>query len=120
MVEQEVNIFFPFSKGRQGNRDHVQAMIEVFAEAALANQIEQLHVAGSDDANVDLDRFRAAEAHEFALLNHTQELGLRLRSDRANLIEKNRPLIGDFEEPFLRRDGARERTLHMAEKLRFE
>src|SRR6266851_9710598 len=101
MVEQEVNIFLPFAKRRQGNCDHVQAMIEVFAETALANEIEQLHVAGGDDANVHLDRFRAAETHEFAFLNNAQELCLRLGSNRGNLIEKNRSLIGDFEEPLL-------------------
>src|SRR6202049_1570075 len=95
-------------------------MIEVFAETALANEIEQLHVAGGDDANVDLDRFRAAEAHEFAFLNDPQELCLRMRSDRGNLIEKNRPLICYLEEPFLRRHGACQRALHVAEQLRFE
>src|ERR1700674_3198774 len=95
-------------------------MIEVFTEAALANEVEQLHVAGGDDAYVDLDRFRAAQAHEFALLNDPQELRLSLRSDRGNFIEKNRPLIGDFKEPLLRRYGARKRALHVAEQLRFE
>ena len=53
-------------------------------------------------------------------MNHAQELGLRFRADRRNFVEENRALVGHFEKALLRGDGAGERALHVAEKLRFE
>ena len=107
MIEQEMNVFLPLPQRRQRNRNHIQAMIKILAETPFANEVEQLHVAGGDDANVNLDRIRPAQPHEFAFLDHAQKLGLRLRPDRRNLVKKNRPLIGDFKESLLRRDRAR-------------
>ena len=95
-------------------------MIKILAETPLAHQIEQLHIARGDDAHVDLDGFRAAQAHELALLDHAQQLGLRLRTDRGNFVEENRALIGDLKKSFLRGHRAGEGALHVPEELRFE
>src|SRR5579863_4615262 len=95
-------------------------MEKIFAETALANQREQVFIGGSDDADVNFDRFRAAQPHEFALLNNAQQFGPRLWADGADLIEENRALIGDFEEAFLGSDGTGKSALDVAEKLRFK
>src|SRR5579863_4070003 len=95
-------------------------MIQIVAEAALADQLGQIFIGGGEDADVHFDRVRAAQAHEFALLDHAQELGLRFGADGGDFVEENGALVGDFEEAFFRRDGAGEGALHVAEKLRFE
>ena len=82
--------------------------------------MREIFVGRGEDADVHLDGFRAAQAHEFAFLNHAQQLGLRFRADGGDFVEENRALIGDFEEALFRGDGAGERALHVAEKLRFE
>ena len=120
MIEQQMDVFLALAKRGKRNRDHVQAVIQVLAEAPLTHQLKQLHVARGDDAHVHFDDLIAAKAHEFAFLNHAQELGLRFRPDRGNFIEKNRALIGDFKEALLRSHGARERAFHVAEELRLE
>ena len=114
------NVFATVAQRRQLQVDDVEAVIEIFAEAAFPDQREQIDVGGGDDAHVDLELFGAAEAHELALLNHAQELGLRLRADGGDFVEEDRSLIGDFEEAFFGGDGAGERAFHMAEELRFQ
>ena len=120
MVEQQRNIFPAIAQRRKLKVNHVQAVIQILAKAAFAHQREQIHVGRGDDAHVHLDGVRAAQAHEFALLNHAQQLGLRLRADGGNFVEENRALIGDFEQALFRSDRAGERALHVAEQLRLQ
>src|SRR5580700_85743 len=101
-------------------RDHVQPVKQIFAEAAFANKLHQIFVGRRKNPHVNFDRLSAAQTHELALLNHAQKLGLRFRADGGNLIKKDSALVGYFEEALLRGDGASESTLHMAKKLRFQ
>ena len=119
-LDEQRNIFFAIAERRQLERDHVEAVKQVLAEAPVAHQLHQIFVRCRQDANVDFDCFRAAEPHELALLNHAQELGLRFRADGRNFVEENRALIRHLEQAFFRRNRARERALHVTEELRFE
>src|SRR5580700_9698548 len=95
-------------------------MIQIFAKAPFADEREQIDVGGGDNAHVHLDLFAASEAHEFALLNDAEQLGLGLVADGGDFVEENRSLIGDFEEAFLGSDGAGERAFDVAKKLRLQ
>src|SRR5258708_1297067 len=95
-------------------------MVEIFAEAAFADEGEEVHVGGGDDAHVDFNLFGAAETHKFALLNDAEELGLRFWADGGDFVKEDGALIGDFEEAFLGSHGAGKGTLDVAEKLRFK
>src|SRR5439155_20642883 len=56
----------------------------------------------------------------FALLNHTQQLGLRFRADGRDFVKENRALIRHFEQPLFRGYGARKGALYVTKKLRFQ
>ena len=101
--------------GGSVQRNDVEAVKKVLAEAPFAHQLTQIDVGGRQNAHVHLDGFRAAQAHEFALLDDAQQLGLRFRADGGDFVEENRALIGDLEEPLLRGDGAGEGALDVAE-----
>ena len=73
-----------------------------------------------DDAHVDLDRVRVADALELALLQHAQQLRLQRRAHRPDLVEEQRALVRLLEASLARADGAGERAAHVAEELRFE
>ena len=60
---------------------------------------------------------RAAEALELLLLQHAEQLGLQLRRDVADLVEEQRPLVGQLEAADLLADGAGEGALLVAEQL---
>jgi len=78
-----------------------EAVEQVFAEAASANEREENHVRSGHDTDVHFDLVGTAETHEFAFLNDAQELGLRFRADGAISSKKMVPLVGNFKETFL-------------------
>ncbi len=120
VLHQQRDVVLALAQRRQVHGDDVQPVVEVLAEAALVDHRAQVDVGRRDDAHVDLDRLDAAEAHELALLDHAQQLGLRLERHVADLVEEDAALVGDLEQALLGRDGAGEGALHVAEQVALE
>ena len=59
-------------------------------------------------------------APELALLQHAQQLHLHDRAHLADLVEEDRALLGDLDQPLLVAVGAGERAAHVAEQLGVE
>ena len=57
--------------------EHVEAVVEVFAEAAGGDFFAQAAVGGGEHAHVERDGHAAAEALDFAFLQHAQQLRLQ-------------------------------------------
>ena len=93
MADQPRDVVRPLAQRRQHEREHVQPVVEVLAEAAVGHHPGQVAVGGRDHPHVDLDRLRAAEALELLLLQDAEQLGLQLRGDVADLVEEERPLV---------------------------
>ena len=100
--DQQRDVFLALAQRRQLHRDDVQPVVQVLAEPPVVHHRAQVDVGGRDDAHVHLDRVDAAEAHELALLDHAQQLGLRLERDVADLVEEDAALVGDLEQALLR------------------
>ena len=105
---------------RQHDRQHVQAIEQVFAEAPLTHFLLQVPVRGGDHAHVHVEVHRPADALERLLLEKPQQLRLERRHHLADLVEKHRPAIGRFEQAALLPIRARERAALVAEQLAFE
>src|SRR6185437_627005 len=84
---------------RQMNVEHVQAIVEVFAKAPLAHLTLQIAVGSDDDAGVDRDRLDRADAADLPLLQHTQELALKVNAHLGDRIEQERAAVGLLEHP---------------------
>jgi hypothetical protein len=117
---EERDIFAAGAEGRQLQADDVEAVEEVFAEAALADGVLQVDVGGGDDADVDLDLLHAAEMHEAAVLEDAQNLGLHVHAHGADLVEEESTAVGDFEETLFCGDGGGEGTFDVAEEGGFQ
>src|SRR6185295_9809362 len=52
---------------------------------------------GCDEPDVDLVRLVAAESLEFLFLQHAEQLRLQLERNVADLVEKERALVGQLE-----------------------
>ena len=102
------------------NRHDVQAVVQVLAKAAGVDLVEQVAVAGGDDAGVDADRVRVADALELALLQHAQQLHLQLGRRGVDFVEEDRAGVGGFEAAGAVVDGAGERAADVAEQFAFE
>ena len=110
----------PLAQRRQPDRERVDAVVEVLAEARVADELLERPVGRRDQPEVDFDRRVAAEALEAPLLEHAQQL--RLRDDRqvADFVEEQRAVVGELEAARLAVVGAGERALFVAEDFRLE
>ena len=82
--------------------------------------LPQIDVGGGDDAHVHLHFVHAAQVHELPVLQHAQDLALRVHAHGADFVEEQRAAVGDFKQAFLGRDGAGERALHVTEQRGFQ
>ena len=80
----------------------------------------QVAICRGNDPHINVDRPDAADAIEFALLEKSQELGLKFLGDVAHFVKKNRSAIGQLHFALFELIGARECSLLMAEQLALE
>ncbi len=97
-----------FAKRRQRDRKDVEPIIQVGAESAFLHRGIEIVMRGRDDADVDLPRLRRANPFELAFLEHAQQLGLDVRRQVADFVQKQRPGVRHLETPATRRDRAGE------------
>ena len=81
-------------KRRDRHLDDVEAVIEILAEAAGLDLLDQPLVGRGDDADVDLARVARADRLDLARLQHAQQLDLRLERHLADLVEEQGAAIG--------------------------
>src|SRR2546426_711377 len=117
VLDQERQVLDPLAQPRQHDRDDVQPVVQVLAEAPRLHLGLEVLVGGREDAHVDLQGAVAADPLELALLQDAQDLGLRLRPHVADLVEEERPAVGDLELALARRDRPREGALLVTEEL---
>ena len=115
MLHEQWHVVRTLPQRRQSNRKNVQAVIQVFAKLALADGLHEVSVRGRNDADIDFDRIRAADALEFAFLEHAEELDLNVERNFADLIQENRPAVGQLKAAYAAADRPRKRPLFVAE-----
>ena len=77
-------------------------------------------ISGGNAAEIDLDNLIAADARDLALLQHAQQIGLRLQADVADFVEKYRAAFGDFKFSLLAILRPGERAFFVTEEFAFE
>ncbi len=110
-------------RSRSGGRlhgDHVDAEVEILAEAPGLHLVVEVPVGGADQAHVDADRLGAADRPDLAVLQRAQQLRLHLGPHVADLVEEQGAAVGHLEQAALGADGAGERAARVAEQLGLE
>ena len=118
--EQLQDVLGMLAQWRQIQRDHVQAVVEVFAKLAGAGRFAQIPLGGGDDADIDGAWRIAAEPLDAALLQHPQQLDLQRHRHRFDLIEKQGAAVGVFQLADAALAGTGEGTFLMAEQFRLD
>src|SRR5579875_2732974 len=93
MLHQQRNVLTPFPQRWQMERHDVEPVVKIFAETALAHRLLQVEVGGRNDAHIDLNGLRAANALQLLFLEHAQQLGLRFKRQVADFVEKDRAAV---------------------------
>ena len=111
------NVLTPFPQRRNPDVDDFEPVIQVFAEAALANELFEILMSGRDDAHVHLERLAGADALEGLFLQYAEQLGLDFKRNIANFVQEEGTPIRQFEPPNLVFMRARESSLDVAKQL---
>src|SRR3546814_15977288 len=75
-----------------------QAVEQVLTKLAGTRHRRKIDVGGTDQTNIDLDRFTGTDSLELAVFNDTQQLLLQPQRHGRQLIEKDRDLVGKRSE----------------------
>ena len=117
VIDQERQVLEPLAQRRRADRDHVEAVVEVLAEAPGLDLLREVAIGGGDHAHVDLDGRRGAHRLDLAVLQHAQHLGLGARRHVADLVEEDGAAVGGDELADLLAHRAGEAALLVAEEL---
>ena len=120
MLHQQRDVLAALAQRRQLHGNDVQPVEEILAERAVGDHPREVGMRRGDDAHVDLDRVRVADALELALLQHAQQLRLQRRAHRPDFVEEQRALVRLLEASLARADRAGEGAAHVAEELGLE
>ena len=114
------NIFAALPQRGQMDFNRVQPEQQIFAKlAGLASSLK-IGIGGGDKANINSLGARRSHAFDLSRLQHAQQLGLLAHRHVADLVEKNRAAVGQFEPANAVGAGIREGALHVAEQFTFK
>src|SRR5262245_48826784 len=108
------------AQGRQRDRQHVETEEKIRSETMCGDLFFEIAVRGGDDPDVDTDVGATADALEALFFEKAQELRLKRRGHLPDLVEKNRPGVGDFQQSFLLQTCVGERSALVTEELALE
>src|SRR5262245_20188770 len=99
------------------HRHYVKAIVEILTEPFFLNKTLQIPVSGGYDPNIYGHRGDSSDPVKFPFLQKPQELGLKFQRDIADLVEKDRAAMGQFDLARLATVCAGKRALFMAEQF---
>ena len=108
-----------FAERREREAEEVEAVVEVFAEGVLLDEVGERAVGGGDEADVDWDFARAAEAADGGVFDGGEEFRLRAGGEGADFVEEKRAAVGGFEEADAAAFGVGEGAAFVAEEFGF-
>src|SRR6266850_5497671 len=114
------NVLQALAQRRHRDGEHVQTIVEIDAKLSVFNHLAEVAMRGGDETDVRVYGSRAPQALEFLLLEHAQELRLQPRRNIADLIQKQRAVVGEFEPADPLCDSAGKSAALMAEQLAFQ
>src|SRR5262245_25381752 len=99
------------------NRNHRQPKVQILAEAVGCDFGLEVAVGCSHDANIHSSFFHAPDPSKRPLLQDTQQFGLKVTSNLADLIEKECSSMRPLKESGLGTFGASKRATLVAEQF---
>src|SRR6266404_300767 len=120
MRDERRNVVAALSERRDLDRKNAQTVEKILAETTLVDLLLQVPIGCSDDPNINFARARIPDPFKFLLLQYAQQLRLHRKRYLADLVEKQRAAVCQFEAARLVLDRAGKRPLHMPEELALE
>src|SRR5690554_1770126 len=119
VLHQFGDVFPALRQFGQVYANYVQAVEQVFAEAAGLHQFFQILVCGGDDAHIHFDGGGAAYPVELAIGQYSQQSGLGVGGHIADFVQKQGAAVGLLKTALAGGAGAGEGAFFVAEQFRF-
>src|SRR5262245_41144583 len=116
-LHEERDVLGPLAQRRERDGQHVDPVVQVFAEGLVAHGLAGVAVGRGDDANVDLDLRLAPDPANHTVLEDAKILHLESRAHLRDLVEENGAAVGQLEEARFALVRAGEGPLLVAEEL---
>src|SRR5262249_21619001 len=117
VLDEQWDIRPTLTQGRDFQRKHVEPVEQVRAKHPVPDCRLQVTIRRGNDPDIHADRAAAARSLELALLQHAEKHDLGVGGQLANLVEKERPAVGELEAALSPLQGSRKRPLLVAEEL---
>src|SRR6266404_2167100 len=116
-MDEQRNIACSFAKRRKQDGKNVQPIIQVHAEPPFGYHLLKILICRGNYPHIDSSRLRTPDSFELLLLNHAQELGLKLDRQFANFIEEKRTAIGGLKATYSMCQGSSEGASLMSKEF---
>ena len=93
---QERDIAETFAQRRKLDRDDVDPVVKIFAEAPGTCHLLKIFVGSADQTKIDLAQRAAAESLDHVVLEYAEEFGLKGQGKGCDLIEEESAAVGQF------------------------
>ncbi len=120
VIGQQRDVFAALAQVRHADGNHVEAVIEIFAEKIFGDGFVEIAIGGGDDAHIDGNFAGAADRAHGALLQDAQQLHLHGQSHFADFVEEDGSAAGHFKQSALVLIGSGEGSLQIAEQFAFQ
>src|SRR3989442_10797852 len=98
---QEESILPALSQRGNPDFNNAESVKQVFAKKPLLHCRLQIHVRGSQHPRVDFDQFTSSDALYPPILKEAKQFDLQAQRHLSDFIQKQGPLFGVFQFPFL-------------------
>ena len=116
-VNEKRDILAPLPQRRNMDAKEVQPIVKILPEGSPLHRSAEFNIRGGDNSDINVDVFLAAEAREFARLQHAQELHLRLRRHFTDFIEEQRAGVCLFKHAASAGNSIGKRAFFVPEEL---
>src|SRR4051794_13692783 len=110
-------VFWPLAQRRNSQLKLPETMKKILTESPVSYGCLKVLIRGGDDADINLDLAMSTQPVKRLPVEHAQQLHLRLQLQFADLIQKKRSPISEFEQPRFRGIGAAECAFLVTEKF---
>ncbi len=117
VLDEEGDVLRSLAERRQTEGQDGQPEIEVLPEVPARDLRLEVLVRGGDDPDVDGDGFRPAHPDDLPFAEGPEELDLGVLGEFADLVEEDRPRVGQLELAGLVGPGVGEGPLDVAEEF---
>ena len=99
-MRQQRDVVPPFAQGRQMNADALDSIVQILAKFLRLHHLTEIAIGGADQTDIHPDRVVAAEPHDLAILQNTQQLRLHRPWHIADFVHEERAAVGVLEAAF--------------------